>query len=205
MNQERSRGSTLLEDGVLCRWCWRLLTNRAPFPPGYQLILCDYHTKKDEEIHRERMAARLARKQEREELAKRTVNFVLVGPVEMKKANRRRRPVLSLPTHAREDGYPVNWQLVSILIKRLMPCCERCGISSRYARMSVHHCGVPFANGRPGSTRDKHDLRRENLMVLCKPCHWLADQELRCKANTKRKKHRALGVGTGLVPWRAES
>jgi hypothetical protein len=105
--------------------------------------------------------------------------------------------------------YPSNWRKVARVIKRLAGyCCEECGQPAH----SVHHKGVPFATGdgwRPGQRSDKHDLRRENLVCLCWSCHDDADHgalsfyaSLRARGQARRAKHRALGVGTGLIPLR---
>lgn len=102
--------------------------------------------------------------------------------------------------------YPRNWKKVSLLIRRLANGhCEWCG--AECSNLSVHHIGVPWADGRPNSPSNKHDLRRENLVALCWPCHqeadrpaherWLARKAARY---TKREVHRSLGIGTGLIP-----
>ncbi|MBO0793338.1 MAG: hypothetical protein J2P36_20630, partial [Ktedonobacteraceae bacterium] len=78
--------------------------------------------------------------------------------------------------------------------------------------LSVHHIGVPFADGRPGDHRNKHDLRRENLIALCFTCHDRLEQIGSIRKTMKRRRqkraaqlaaHRALGIGTGLVPYDA--
>lgn len=103
--------------------------------------------------------------------------------------------------------YPRNWKKASRTIRRITGyLCEQCGKPAH----SVHHKGMPFATGdgwRPGKRSDKHDLRRENLASLCYDCHNDADggaldwySHLRKRGASKKRKHRALGIGTGLVP-----
>jgi 5-methylcytosine-specific restriction endonuclease McrA len=103
--------------------------------------------------------------------------------------------------------YPVCWDRVTTIIRRLASgTCERCGQPCK--RLEVHHIGSPYADGRPGDPRDKHDIRRENLTAICHQCHNELEHvdAIRKKAKTRKKKrkarleaHRALGVGTGLV------
>ena len=103
--------------------------------------------------------------------------------------------------------YPRNWRNVSRIIRRLAAGrCEWCGCETN--ELSVHHIGAPYADDRPGSTRDKHDLRRENLVALCEDCHEGVDhiskvREQKARRDLKRRirleQHRALGVGVGLV------
>jgi hypothetical protein len=76
----------------------------------------------------------------------------------------------------------------------------------------VHHLGAPLAmelGWRPGDARDKHDIRRENLVALCWECHTAADaavseQRLRLQMECEAKliEHCALQIGTGLVVYR---
>lgn len=105
--------------------------------------------------------------------------------------------------------YPSGWKRrISPTIRRLANGrCERCGMPCD--QLSVHHRGVPFANGRPGDKRDKHDIRRENLQALCFACHDELDhlravkraRKIRqAKRTAKYAAHQALGIGTGLVP-----
>lgn len=77
-------------------------------------------------------------------------------------------------------GYPWSWPKVRTVLKRLTGYhCEMCGAyHPEPGGLSVHHKGAPFAN-RPGSARDKHDIRRENLQVLCCACHEQADEAQR--------------------------
>ncbi|HZU00278.1 MAG TPA: hypothetical protein VFA10_11480 [Ktedonobacteraceae bacterium] len=104
------------------------------------------------------------------------------------------------------NKYPHNWRKVSRVIRRIAGyCCEQCGQPSH----SVHHVGAPYADGRPGNPHDKHDIRRENLLSLCFECHDRADNgalsfyaALQARGKSKRARHRALGVGCGLVPVR---
>jgi 5-methylcytosine-specific restriction endonuclease McrA len=103
--------------------------------------------------------------------------------------------------------YPRGWKRASKAI-RALACgiCQRCGQASD--SLSVHHIGTPYADGRPGNSRDKHDIRRENLTAICFECHDGLDhlQIVKRKVKSKKQKrrakfeaHRALGVGTGLV------
>ena len=67
--------------------------------------------------------------------------------------------------------YPSNWKKVSLTIRRIAGWkCELCGKPAH----SVHHVGAPLATGdgwKPGNKRDKHDIRRCNLLSLCFECH----------------------------------
>lgn len=99
--------------------------------------------------------------------------------------------------------YPRNWPKASRTLRRVVGKCERCQATDN---LTVHHRGAPYADGRPGSKGDKRDLRRENLQVLCEPCHrradyWRCARHWRKHRITTRKlaQHRALGVGTGVV------
>jgi len=103
--------------------------------------------------------------------------------------------------------YPQNWKKASQTLRRIVGRCERCGRESDH--LSVHHLGADYITGLPGDPRDKHDLRRENLQVICYPCHdeldGLTKMKKRIKRNKKRRQarlaaHQSLGIGTGLVP-----
>lgn len=84
--------------------------------------------------------------------------------------------------------------------------------------------GVPYADGTPGNSGDKHDLRRENLYVLCGTCEKIAEAAFpprpvplpdgfttahrkssqytyrrAVRRMRKASEHHALGVGTGLI------
>lgn len=80
--------------------------------------------------------------------------------------------------------YPRNWKKVSRTIRRIAGNrCEWCGIPNGLKRpggsrvvLTVAHLGVEWADGRPGDTRDKHDVRRENLRALCQRCHLRYDR-----------------------------
>lgn len=103
------------------------------------------------------------------------------------------------------NKYPRCWKRVSRLIRRLANGhCEWCG--SACDNLSVHHIGTPFV-GRPGNKRDKHDIRRENLVAICFTCHDQADQlrenrakyqARKAKRAAKRRAHAALNLGSGL-------
>jgi hypothetical protein len=105
--------------------------------------------------------------------------------------------------------YPRNWRKVVAVLKRVAGgCCEWCGSTDD---LTIHHMGVPYVAGRPGCRRDKHDLRRENLYCLCRACHEQIDTELDAldqaaqrKMARKVRKHRLLGIGTGLALWTDE-
>ena len=98
--------------------------------------------------------------------------------------------------------YPRNWGKAAQVLRRVVGHCEMCGSEKD---LTIHHLGIPFADGRPNSPTNKHDLRRENLQVLCSACHdliepcrlWIREQKE--KRLRRRDRHRALGVGTGLV------
>ena len=110
--------------------------------------------------------------------------------------------------------YPVGWKRVSAALRRVKGHCEHCGSNER---LTVHHRGIPYADGKPGNPKDKHDLRIENLQVLCVPCHNEVDrvypplsptrqEKQRRRREHKRERklaaieaHRSLGIGTGLV------
>lgn len=123
-------------------------------------------------------------------------------------------------------NYPLNWIKASKTLRRAVRRCELCCLHYPVKKLSVHHVGKPYADGRPGDPHDKHDLRRENLMVLCPWCHAFLDnmpsqqsepvrikrlaQRQRQQANKQTRKqatidaHRLLGVGTGLVAYQKE-
>lgn len=108
--------------------------------------------------------------------------------------------------------YPACWKRASATIRRLAGgTCQRCGQPAH--DLSVHHIGTPFADGRPGDKTDKHDLRRENLIALCFPCHDELDhirivrakqRERKARRQVRRETHQALGVGTGLVLYQPQ-
>jgi len=103
--------------------------------------------------------------------------------------------------------YPRNWKRASMIIRRLANGhCEWCGQGCD--RLEVHHIGTPWADGRPGDHRDKHDLSRENLVAICFSCHDQVEHvgKIRTKMRDRKKRrrarmelHRAMGIGTGLV------
>src|SRR6266567_7553373 len=105
--------------------------------------------------------------------------------------------------------YPPNWGKVTQVLRRVVGQCERCGATQD---LTIHHQGIPRPTGDGwtlGDVRDKHDLRRENLRILCAQCHdliepcrtWIREKKFRrrCERRAKRDMHRALGVGTGLM------
>ena len=112
-----------------------------------------------------------------------------------------------------KPGYPRNWQVVSKILIRIIGECQCCGSQEN---LTVHHAGIPFADGRPNSSRNKHDLRLENLIVLCAPCHLHIElATIRIEGlqpgapgtglaykRKQRRRHRKLNIGTGLVPMK---
>lgn len=107
--------------------------------------------------------------------------------------------------------YPRNWDKVSRTLRRIAGYrCEWCGRANgtplpsgaTYKKgrrrgmpvpviVTVAHLGVPYPDGRPGDPSDKHDLRHENLKVLCQACHLrhdLKDHIKHRKENRRRKK-----------------
>ncbi len=97
--------------------------------------------------------------------------------------------------------YPHNWPKVSRIIRRVAAGrCEWC--HTECSTLSVHHIGTRWATGsgwKNGTSCDKHDVRRENLVALCWSCHSAADAPTREKIQAKRAQHAALGVGSGLI------
>lgn len=104
-------------------------------------------------------------------------------------------------------NYPRCWKKVSLIIRHLANGrCERCRRRCQMWELATHHLGTPYVNGRPGDPHDKHDIRRENLVALCWECHRAADAPIFEQAKHRREQHErhaSLGVGTGLVVWRA--
>src|SRR5947199_3425192 len=104
--------------------------------------------------------------------------------------------------------YPHCWKRVSLIIRRLANgMCQRCG--QPYDFLEVHHLGAPYANGRPGNSHDKHDIRQENLAAICLSCHDELDlvvlirskkRDLRKRRAARIAAHRESVAGTGLVP-----
>jgi 5-methylcytosine-specific restriction endonuclease McrA len=106
----------------------------------------------------------------------------------------------------RLNRYPDCWLKVRRAIYRVTAGhCERCGRYVSQRRYTIHHIGAPYADGRPGNPADKHDIRRENLAMLCEQCHCEIEpfravmNKVEKKRKSKRKLHAALGIGTGLV------
>jgi 5-methylcytosine-specific restriction endonuclease McrA len=104
------------------------------------------------------------------------------------------------------------WRRVKRIIRRRASGkCQYCGRPCD--SLEVHHIGAPFANGRPGDPRDKHDIRLENLAAICFECHDRLENvaAIRWKRREQRRRrrealtrHRALGIGTGLVVWQGD-
>jgi hypothetical protein len=104
------------------------------------------------------------------------------------------------------NRYPRCWGKVrGVLYRVTAGRCERCGRYVSPRKFTIHHVGAPYADGRPGDSRDKHDIRRENLAMLCEQCHCSLEpfrsvmKKKEKKRASKRSLHAALHVGTGLV------
>lgn len=114
-------------------------------------------------------------------------------------------------------NYPKNWHKASKTLRRVVGCCELCGLDYPVDQLQVHHIGANYINGLPGDPHDKHDLRRENLQSICVLCHSFIDNtpspyasqaersRVRKLARLERRRerieaHRSLNIGTGLVP-----
>lgn len=61
--------------------------------------------------------------------------------------------------------------------------------------LTVHHAGVPYADGRPGDPDDKSDNRLANLFRLCQRCHFKAD----AKGNAAKRRHTRLAAERAAV------
>lgn len=95
---------------------------------------------------------------------------------------------------ARDKRYPENWAEISRSIRygRAKGRCEarwdgvRCPHregnlypkSHGRIRLYCHHLGIPRHDGRMGDPRDKMDVRPENLLAVCYPCHVRLDAPL---------------------------
>mgnify|MGYP003598227745 CR=1 FL=1 len=85
--------------------------------------------------------------------------------------------------------YPPDWHKISNFIRfeRAKGKCEDCGRlhKSRYWNgqrfitiiLTTAHLGIDKPDGTPGSKRDLHDVRPENLKALCQRCHLLLDAD----------------------------
>lgn len=80
--------------------------------------------------------------------------------------------------------YPPDWNEISLRIReRAGFRCEWCGaiggeahpVTGSPTLLSVHHIGVDWPDGSPGSPHDKSDCRAENLVCLCARCHLAAE------------------------------
>ena len=137
-----------------CAWCWYAEHPHTPFPEQWSSTICLFH--------QDWQLARLAEKRKQARTVK-TVGFVLVETETPQPLYFPYKP------HTNRTCYPTNWSKVSWLLRKLAGNrCEWCG-SSR--KLTVHHMGSMFPTGKPGNRHDKHDLRRENLYVLCNLCH----------------------------------
>jgi len=77
-----------------------------------------------------------------------------------------------------QNKYPRGWKKISRRIRELAGGrCEWCQRPCKLTKLTTHHLGAPYANGIPGNKCDKHEIRRENLIALCKPCHTDADNQ----------------------------
>lgn len=113
--------------------------------------------------------------------------------------------------------YPPNWEKVSLTIRRIAGWrCEWCGAAKgdplRSGRpgkviLTVAHLGTPWADGRPGSKHDKHDIRRENLACLCAGCHLMYDLEdhIQHRIENRRARLRALARAAGQLKLMEEA
>jgi HNH endonuclease len=104
-----------------------------------------------------------------------------------------------------KTAYPPDWPAISARIRtlRALGCCEQCGRAAGILpkgwaaplSLSVHHIGIPRADGSAGDPRDKSDCRDENLIALCQACHLSADRPLhleRARATRLRKSRERL-------------
>jgi len=150
----------------LCAWC---LDNAGLVATsGQSHGICSQHA----EMQLAKLAAR-------RRASVKTVNFVLV-------ASEPEPEPLYFPfvNHENRPCYPANWSKASYVLRRSVGFrCEQCGSSVGTA---THHKGIDYANGKRGNPHDKHDLRRENLIVLCQACHDKADMAQGCKRRRRR-------------------
>lgn len=134
------------------------------------------------------------------------INFVVVGPIVAQRTRRFHRPVCCWSGYRRAN-YPTNWHTVSAVLKRVVDYrCELCQRRFPVDQLSVHHCGVPYAGTLRGDRHNKHDLRRENLLVLCQECHSREEKRIdRSELNRSlrlhwRRTNPAYYTQYGLVP-----
>lgn len=148
-----------------------------------------------------------------------SVDFILIDTPEPE------RLYYPFVKHINYARYPGNWSKVSWLIRKMAGF--RCVWCNGTNRLRTHHMGVPYVDGKPGNKYDKHDLRLENLYCLCEACEKKADalfsgvkpdravyktdkiyraldRQLK-KQRRLRAQHQALGIGTGLVPYKPKS
>lgn len=141
---------------TLCAWCLDAAGLEAT--QGESHGICEMHTK----MMLEKLAAR-------RRASVKTVNFVLVetpAPAPLS---------FSFIPHTNRKPYPSNWSRVSWLVRRHFGFrCAWCGSSFR---TRCHHIGADYADGKPGNSHDKHDLRwPENLICLCQECEKMAEE-----------------------------
>lgn len=144
---------------VECCYCWYVLHPGEDFPSAWSSTICDDHA----DWQLTRLAAR-------RRASVKTVNFVLV------ESEPQPEPLFfAFVPHQNRKPYPRNWSRVSWLVRRLYGFrCAWCG-SSHHTR--CHHLGTAYADGRPGNSHDKHDLRwPENLICLCQECERMAEE-----------------------------
>lgn len=113
--------------------------------------------------------------------------------------------------------YPRNWRKASLVLRRNVGWrCEWCGLpqgaplpssaSGYRCVLTVAHLGTAYPDGRPGNKHDKHDLRRENLAVLCQRCHLnydRRDHQVTQAMNRRRRRAEQLRR-TGQLKWLEE-
>lgn len=98
--------------------------------------------------------------------------------------------------------YGRNWPKAQATLIRVVGKCERCGATDH---LTVHHRGLPWPDGTPGTPLDKHDLRRANLMVLCETCHVRLERNKQQKAarsrNSRKARHDFIVGNVGIVRY----
>lgn len=134
-----------------CAWCWQAEHPTIPFPEHWSSTICAEHE--------DWLLARLATRRK----PAKAVNFVLIDTPQPEPLYYPYKP------HTNRDVYPSNWSKVSWLLRRVAGF--RCEWCYRSQGVACHHMGVSYPTGKRGNRHDKHDLRRENLYVLCRYCH----------------------------------
>ena len=86
------------------------------------------------------------------------------------------------------ERYPADWHRIAFEIKeRAGWKCQRCGKQCRKP-------GEPFDTHRNTLTvahlnHTPEDVRSENLMAMCAPCHLRYDVQHHCETRKRRKQH----------------